>query len=112
MTQYWFSATANTGFDGNPVHGDSPAFWTSTSSDQVFGLPSYEEATNGFSRSQSLGSVPSSPDQIEKPPAYETLYTDQISPPSTSALPPPPPPPPEEPGPLSPTAPTPSSPGN
>ncbi|GFS04466.1 hypothetical protein ElyMa_002912400 [Elysia marginata] len=73
-------ATANGGCDGNLANGESPAFWTSTSSDQVFGLPSYEEAT--------LGSVPSSPGEAEKPPAYETLYTGENILPSSSASPP------------------------
>lgn len=72
-------ASGSRGFEGNTGQGDSPAFWTSTSSDQVFGLPSYEEAT--------LSSDPSSSIEAEKPPAYESLYTSESSLPSTSTLP-------------------------
>ena len=77
---FFYPATPNTGYDGSNMNGDTPALWTSTSSDQVFGLPSYEEAT--------FGSLPSSPEEAEKPPAYETLDTSESSLPSTSAFPP------------------------
>ncbi|GFO15460.1 hypothetical protein PoB_004196500 [Plakobranchus ocellatus] len=64
------------GVGGDAPDGNSPAFWSSTSSDQVFGLPTYEEATHGVETNPSVTSSSPSLTQADKPPAYEMLFTD------------------------------------